>query len=475
MVAAGVGAAQRAAGGTRRSVVKGATMALGAAGAVATLAACGQGGGAPAAGTSGAPASLSGSLTWFMRAAAAELPWEQAAVTAFKEQAPGVTVNLETVSVARDFDPKLTALVAGGTPPDVWTHWGESGFGDYQAKGLLADLTPMAARDRVDGSTFLPNTYEAWKVGGKLYGLSFNQRFGTFVYYNKQLFDAAGVPLPATDWEDRTWTWDRMAEAARRVTGSGAAGQTFGFGAGAQPGLWGLAYQFGGDFFTKEHYANGLARTSNIGSPEVLAAMTARADLMNKTRVWPTQADFAAVGINGLTPLFIAGRLGMLMDTGSEWPRIDKESRFEWGVAAVPRQKDNKMVNFINPLMLSKDSKNKEAAWAFMKWNVGEPGQRLLVQNSFQPVHKALVDEWLKGGSFKQTAAEVKKVVEGAAPHSQISPNQLFVEFGLVRTAVDEAMAATWSGERSAADGLRDAKTKVDSILAETYARYGGK
>ena len=233
-----------------------------------------------------------------------------------------------------------------------------------------------------------------------------------------------------------------MSEGARRVTGSGAAGQTFGFGAGAQPGLWGLAYQFGGDFFTKEHYANGLARTSNIGSPEVLAAMTARADLMNKTRVWPTQADFAAVGINGLTPLFIAGRLGMLMDTGSEWPRIDKESRFEWGVAAVPRQKDNKMVNFINPLMLSKDSKNKEAAWAFMKWNVGEPGQRLLVQNSFQPVHKALLDEWLKGGSFKQTAAEVKKAVEGAAPHSQISPNQLFVEFGLVRTAVDEAMAA---------------------------------
>jgi multiple sugar transport system substrate-binding protein len=449
--------------------------ALAAAGAGGVLAACGQGAAGPAPAGGSAPASLSGSLTWFMRAAAAELPWEQAAVSAFKEQAPGVTVNLETVSVARDFDPKLTALVAGGTPPDVWTHWGESGFGDYQARGLLSDLTSMAARDKVDGSTFLPNTYDAWKVGGKLYGLSFNQRFGTFVYYNKQLFDAAGVALPPVDWEDRTWTWERMTEAARRVTGTGASGQTFGFGAGAQPGLWGLAYQFGGDFFTKEHYATGLAKASNMGSPEVLAAMTARADLMNKTRVWPTQADFQAVGINGLTPLFIAGRLGMLMDTGSEWPRIDKESRFEWGVAAVPRQKDNKMVNFINPLMLSRESKNKEAAWAFMKWNVGEPGQRLLVQNSFQPVHKALVDEWLKGGTFKQTAAEVKRAVEGAAPHSQISPNQLLVEFGLVRTAVDEAMAATWSGERSAADGLRDARAKVDAIVAETYARYGGK
>src|SRR5215213_1928942 len=208
------GVAKRAAGGTRRSVIGGAMTATAAAGAAAALAACGQGGGAPAPAGGSAPASLSGSLTWFMRAAAAELPWEQAAVSAFKEQAPGVTVNLETVSVARDFDPKLTALVAGGTPPDVWTHWGESGFGDYQAKGLLSDLTALAARDKVDGSTFLPNTYDAWKVGGKLYGLSFNQRFGTFVYYNKQLFDAAGVPLPATDWEDRSWTWERMTDAA---------------------------------------------------------------------------------------------------------------------------------------------------------------------------------------------------------------------------------------------------------------------
>jgi multiple sugar transport system substrate-binding protein len=410
-----------------------------------------------------------------MRAQSAELPWEQAAVAAFKEQAPGVTVDLETVGAAKDFDPKLTALVAGGTPPDVWTHWGESGFGDYLAKGLLADLSALAARDKVDGSTFLPNTFDAWKQGGKLYGLSFNQRFGTFVYYNKQLFEGAGLPLPPVDWEDRTWTWDRMVEAARKVTGTGPAGQTFGIGVGAQPGLWGLAYLFGGDFFTKEHYATGMARASNMGSPEVLAAMTARADLLQKARVWPTQGDFQAVGISGLTPLFIAGRLGMLMDTGSEWPRIDKESRFEWGVAAVPRQKDNKVINFINPLMLAKDSKNKDAAWAFMRWNVSEPGQRLLVQNSFQPVHKGLVDEWLKGGSFKQSDADVRKAVEGAAPHSQISPNQLFVEFGLVRTAVDEAMQPTWDGTRSAADGLREARTKVDAILADSYARYGGK
>ena len=167
-----------------------------------------------------APATLSGQLTWYMRAGAAELPWEQAAVAAFKGQAPGVSLTLETVPNANEFDPKLTALLAGGTPPDVWTHWGQSGFGDYFARGLLADLSAFAARDKLDGSVFLPNTFDAWKRNGKLYGLSFNQRFGTFVYFNKQLFDGAGAGSIGT----RLWRRSRdrrprpaaIASAGRR-------------------------------------------------------------------------------------------------------------------------------------------------------------------------------------------------------------------------------------------------------------------
>jgi len=185
---------------TRRGVLLAWGAALAGTGA---LAACG-GQATPSGGAPGAPAALSGQMTWFMRSQNQELPWEQQAVEAFKQAAPNVTVNLETVSTTNDFDPKLTALIAGGTPPDVWTHWGTSGFGDYFAKGLLADLTSLASRDKLDSSVFLPNSYDAWKRDGKLYGLSFNTRFGTFMYWNKQLFQQAGLqPLPV-DWEDKS-------------------------------------------------------------------------------------------------------------------------------------------------------------------------------------------------------------------------------------------------------------------------------
>ncbi len=462
------------AGLTRRKLVQ-AGSALAAGAGLAAAVGCGvpgrEGGGAAQ------PSALAGQITWFMRASGAELQWEQAAVNAFKQQTPSVTVDLETVSTSSEFDPKLTALVAGGTPPDVWTHWGQSGFGDYYVKGLLREVQSYVNRDKLDMAPYYAGVHDAWKKDGKLYGLSFNQRFGTFVYFNRQLFEQAGVQPPPVDWEDRSWTWDRMVEAARKL--ARPASKVWGFAAGAQPRTWGLAYLFGGDFFTKEHYQKGIAKESNMGAPEVLAAMQAESDLINKLALWPKAEDVrAALGSSSTdySVLFANGGLAMLYDTGSEWAsKIDPVAQFDWGIAAAPRMKDNKNINFINPLVLAKESQNPEAAWAFIKFNVTEPGQRLLTQFAFQPVLKALLDDWLKSSKMKQPPADVKKAIEGAAPHTQIGPNQIMADFQPVRTAVDESLAPVWAGQKSAADGLREAKQKVDAILAETYAKYSGR
>ena len=459
---------------TRRSFAGGTALSavFGAAGLA--MAGCGGPAGESQAGAA-APKALAGSIQWFMRASGAELVWEQAAVAAFKQAQPSVTVNLETVPNSNEFDPKLTALQAGGTPPDVWTHWGQSGFGDYYAKGMLGELQSLVTRDKLDMGQFYANVHDAWKRDGKLYGLSFNQRFATFVYFNRQLFQQAGVKVPPVDWEDKSWTWDTMTEAARKL--SNPANNVWGFAAGAQPRTWGMAYLFGGDFFTKEHYEKGVARQSNIGSPEVQAAMQAESDLINRLKVWPSDAERSTLGSPSPSyrDMFSKGHLAMYYDTGSEWPAIDKDAQFEWGVAAAPRQKSPKNINFINPLVISRDSKNREAAWAFIKYNVTDPGQRVLVQNAFQPVLKSLLEDWLKSGKSKQPTADIRKAVEGAAPHTQIGPNQIMVEFGPVRTEVDNALAPVWRGEKSVPDALKDAKTKVDTHLAEVFARYPAK
>jgi multiple sugar transport system substrate-binding protein len=457
----------------RRFAAVGSALLAGGAGVLA--AACGAGGAGETGGAGVAPKAVTGTVNWFMRASGAELQWEQAAVAAFKQAQPQVTLNLDTVSSSNDFDPKLTALQAGGTPPDVWTHWGQSGFGDYHARGMLSELQSLINRDKLDMAPFFANIHDAWKKDGKLHGLSFNSRFATFVYFNKSLFQQKGVPLPPVDWEDKSWTWDKMLDAAKKVTDP--ANKVWGFAAGAQPRTWGMAYLFGGDFFTKDHYEKGVAKQSNIGTPEVQAAMQAESDAINKLHIWPNDADRATLGspAPGYTDMFAKGNLAMLYDTGSEWPKIDSTAGFEWGVAAAPRQKDNKNINFINPLVISKETKNKEAAWSFTKWVVSEPGQRVLVQFSFQPVLKNLLEDWLKAGKSKQPIADIRKAVEGAAPHTQIGPNQIMVDFGPIRTEVDNALAPVWKGDKSVPDALKEAKAKVDALLADSYARYGAK
>lgn len=450
---------------TRRALIH---SAVGTGGAIA-LAACGQQTGSEPSGAGARPKAASGAITWFMRASGQEAVWEQAAVQAFKSEAPAVSVSLETVSAGSEFDPKLTALFAGGTPPDVWTHWGQSGFGDYYARGLLNELSSYIGRDKLDTSTFMPGVYDTWKRNGKLYGLSFNQRFGTFLFYNKQLLQQAGLAPPPVSWDDRSWTWDKMVGYAQKLKANGV----FGVAMGDQPGLWGLSYLFGGDFFTKEHYETGIAKTHKVNSPEVREAMQARADLMHKLRVYPTPADAKELGTANHGDQFANGQLAMLYDTGATWSRIETKAKFEWAVGAAPRHKSNKNVNFINPLMMAKESKNKEAAWTFIKWNVSEAGQRVLVQNAFQPVHKALLEEWTKATKAAMPAADLRKAIDGATANGHIGANQVIVDFAPIRNAVDDSMKPVWEGASSAADGLRNAAQQVDKLVADTYAKYG--
>src|SRR5262249_57231114 len=71
---------------------------------------------------------------------------------------------------------------------------------------------------KVDGAAFLPGLLDYYKNKGKQYALPYSQTYGSFVYYNKPLLAKAGVKAPPADWNDASWTWDAMVDAARKLT-----------------------------------------------------------------------------------------------------------------------------------------------------------------------------------------------------------------------------------------------------------------
>lgn len=129
-----------------------------------------------------------------------------------------------TVEVA-DWDSyleKLRVLMAGGTPPDVFAMDAPL-YLDWQSRGVLLNLQPYLDKDNTILDAVYPITLEAYKTADGLYGLP--RDFQTIVlYFNKDMFDAAGVADP-TD----AWTYADLRTAAKHLTldkdGDGATDQ----------------------------------------------------------------------------------------------------------------------------------------------------------------------------------------------------------------------------------------------------------
>ena len=147
-----------------------------------------------------------------------ENKWEQeVAVPAFEEAHPEMKVNLLIID-QDDIAVKREAMIAAGEPLHVWsTNWGGDGFASDRQRGLITDLTPLIERDSVDTSVFIPEVLDIYETDGKIWGLPFLTT-GSYLFYNMDLFDAAGVEYPPTSWDDHDWTWDAAMEVAKELT-----------------------------------------------------------------------------------------------------------------------------------------------------------------------------------------------------------------------------------------------------------------
>jgi multiple sugar transport system substrate-binding protein len=421
----------------------------------AALAAC-AGGGAGTGGSAAPPAgggtikAESGTLVWFLWDAGPErLPYYEQIAKGF--QAQNSTVKLELIpplAGAGTYFDKLKTQVAGGQQVDVigaspvWVP-------DVGANGIAKELNGFMARDKdfkigdyakgvVDGAT--------WK--GKLYMLTL---FGNFnlLYYNKALFDKAGVKYP-----DDTWTRDQVLDAARRLTQRTGSADTdvFGFNFARDlnnvlPWIW----QNGGEAFDKPEEP----AKATMSSAATLDAVTWLADMVNRHKVAP--------GEGGATPsAFGTGRIAMMTQGVNSLGVVAREAQFPWDVAIHPRGKTGRP-NYAGTLYygVSGTTKLPDAAWSFTKYLCGVPGQRLFVQQQIgAPVHKDLEKEYVQ---IPPPPANRKAVIDTLPTLKALPKTLKMMEiynpvFGTVLTDI-------WSGKVSATDGARDIDQKVAAIL----------
>lgn len=134
-----------------------------------------------------------------------DTPEFQTLADAFNAAHPNITVTVKEYD-ATNYDTQMIADLAAGTAPDLFPLKNQRTFYTYASGKQLVDVSDIAKKLGDHASI------EANSLDGTAYAIPYRQD-AMVLYYNKDLFDAAGVPTP-----DGTWTWETYVEVAKELT-----------------------------------------------------------------------------------------------------------------------------------------------------------------------------------------------------------------------------------------------------------------
>lgn len=319
-------------------------------------------------------------ITFMMWGAPEELAVWQAVVDDFHTANPNITVKVD-VSDWESYWTKLNTLIAGGTPPDVFAMDAPL-FLDWQSRGALLNLQPYidANAGFLDG--FYPQTLTAYKTTDGYYGLP--RDFQTIVlFYNKDMFDAAGVDYPSG-----YWTYDDLLAASKKLTldkdNDGKIDQY-----GIWTDTWDMEL-----FWSEAIWAYGGEIINDDHSKTLIGEGGARdawvfIDSLYKEGVMPTPTSSGEFGDDLFQSKMAA------MNTIGHWAVPGYvQAGINFDVAPMPKGPAGQATSVNSAgFVVSKDSKNADAAFEFIKFALGESGQKRLTELGFAiPVLKSVAE-----------------------------------------------------------------------------------
>ncbi len=281
-------------------------------------------------------------------------------------------VLIDLASAAGQYDLVLT---------DVWI------LPEHIAAGYLEPLDPFIAKDATfDRSAFYPTFLEALSYNDKLYALP-TESFGAALTYRKDLFAQYGVKVPRTIDElvaaARTLTRDTNGDGTIDLYGVAGRGR-----AGEEPAILvsGFAWAFGGTWFE-----GGAATAAEIRTKKARPAFdtsafrkgfTVYCDLLKRYGP-PASQDYTWYE---LVQDGREGRVAMLLYSGFNVGAVDRPDLklHDRYAAALPARGSKGCVQeaFSMGYGINRHSKNKAAAWEFLKFIAGKAFMEDVVTNA---------------------------------------------------------------------------------------------
>ena len=393
----------------------------------------------------------------------ADLEINKGIIDAFQQRSPNVKITPEQWTGTGGYYQRLQVGIAGNTVPDMVYFQGWR-WQPYTIGGQFREITDLVQRDKAALPENLFPKEDAYvrqlTLKGKNYGMP--QDTGSMVvYYNKELFDLAGVPYPKDDWSDKDFL-DTIAKVQAGLTKAGKK-DVYAY----QPNyndpyvrghpLWRM---HGGMEFEKLEDPKKAQWTD---AAVVASWQRELFDLAKQGVAIPQgtlvggggDSAYYTYGIqNGLAALKIEGPWFLPQMWG---PKAVTQGGLKFDVVPMPKgSKGRSMFWQVEPVCIHKSSKAPDACWEYLKFMVSPDGQKFVAEGGrMTNTPESIVKQWVPIAQrlYNFQNAKAFAEAEGAAM--------------VLTGGVDTGSLQVKGGQNTARDAIMNGSKTAQQALAE--------
>ncbi|GIP49672.1 Lactose-binding protein precursor [compost metagenome] len=307
--------------------------------------------------------------------------WEATAyyqplIDAYKKDHPNVTIEYVDLG-STDYMTMLSTQLSGGADLDILTIKDIPGYANLVKQNHLEPLKSYIDSNGIDTSLY-GGTVEQIQVNGDVYALPFRSDFW-IVYYNKDLFDKAGVPYPTNDM-----TLDQYDELARKMTSGSGSEKVY----GAHYHTWRSAVQLFGILDGKNTIVDGKYAFLKPVYERILKEQD-DGIVMDYATLKTSSTHYSGVFYNNSVAMMNMG--SWFIATQIDKVKSGESQATNWGIVKYPHPdgvKAGTTLGTITSLAVNQKSANKEAALDFLKFVTGEEGASVIASTGTIPAIK---------------------------------------------------------------------------------------
>ena len=385
----------------------------------------------------------------------------EAYMAAYMKLHPEVKIDPLHIGASTDFMAKITTLAASHSLPDL---------GYFIEPGVL----PWGMNDQfVDLSNFYKSQPEKLSVlkfttpDGKIVGVSVANEIHV-IWYNKKLFDAAGLPYPPAD-PSKAWDWNHFVHVAKLLTkdtnGNNATSANFDPHNTRQFGAWIQQWYIPWITFAMSNGGGLVSQDGKqliLNTPETIDAIQKLADLINVDHVSPTPGTNQMP--SATASALLSGQVAMSIDGTWSLQTIaitHQQQGLDFGVGVLPYMKKLVTSSIGTPIVIYKTSKHIPQAEDLLKF-VMNPENSLPLEKSglWLPNEvqwykdPSLIAKWVDNPvhppEYKQA------VVDFAVNYAQRLPPYYVPTFQKMDDVIEPVLNKVWLGQESAANAINN-------------------